>query len=195
MAITKIGHWGHNGQYIFVEVTNGHLDGLSLNDVFSVGDTLQPRKTRRTNPFSVLAQSNIPCDVSLLRPPALPPNIPSPPFSPAPPMPPPAPPAPPPPDGPPPPAPPPPLPPPPPIGDTMCPAAGYTLEYDNLDGDKCRGPGGANDWTPTVGCMDSELSIPELRGPTRVLRASCTKAVGHSDAWNGYVDQVRHSDS
>lgn len=194
IEVGMIGHWGHNSAWIFVQVINGQ-SGVSLNDIFSVGDTLYPRKAARSTPFSVLAHSNLPCDVALLKPPASPPNIPSPPFPPAPPAPPPLPPFSPCPSSPPPPSPPPPLPPPPPIGDVMCPASGYTLEYDNLDGDKCRGPGGTNDWTPTVGCQDSEFSIPELAGPPRVIETACAKSQSHSapTSWNGYVDQVRHA--
>ena len=76
------------------------------------------------------------------------------------------------------------------MGDVMCPAAGYTLEYDNLEGDKCRGPGGTNDWTPTVGCVDSEFSIPELSGPPRVVNAPCVKDQTRSQSWSTFVAQV-----
>ena len=84
--------------------------------------------------------------------------------------------------------------PPPPIGDIFCPAAGYALEYDSIDGDKCRGAGAAGNWTPTVGCQDSLYVIPTLNGPgraPRVLADTCFKSEGHSEAWGNHVEQCR----
>ena len=84
IEVGMIGHWGHNSAWIFVQVVNGQ-SGVSLNDIFSVGDTLYPRKAARSTPFSVLAHSNLPCDVALLKPPASPPMPPATPSPPAPP--------------------------------------------------------------------------------------------------------------
>ena len=89
----------------------------------------------------------------------------------------------------------PPNPPPPPLGDVLCSTPGYELVIDSIDGDRCEGIGGyPDDWHPPIGCMDPLYVIPELNGAdraTRILKAPCWHAVGHSNAWGNRVEQCQ----
>ena len=87
----------------------------------------------------------------------------------------------------------PPPPPPPPVGEVFCPAPGFSLDYDNIDGDKCVGSG-SNNWTVPVGCQDSIYAVPVLNGPDRaprVLASTCVESAGHSNAWGSYVEMCK----
>ena len=86
---------------------------------------------------------------------------------------------------------PPPLPPGLPIGEIVCPAPGYSLEYDSIDGDKCVGSN-SNNWTAPVGCQNSIYVVPELNGPgkaPRVVASTCVESPGHTNAWGSYVEK------
>ena len=60
----------------------------------------------------------------------------------------------------------------------MCPAAGYTLEYDNIDGDKCRGPGGdaAVSEPPTHRNIRADARRLRRLGATPLLLADLSSA-------------------
>jgi len=173
VEIWKVLHWGWSGNKIYVIP----LDyGQRLASIFNVGDTLYVKNKVRGFPNSVLPGTSTACDVDRLKPPGAPPSNPAPPFLPAPPAAPPSPPQ-------------HPSPPSGPLSDIVCPQAGYELAYDVLNGDKCIGTGGSDDWMPPIGCEDSLAIVLDNSGVVmepRALAAPCTGSL--NTAWGSWID-------
>ena len=207
IQIISVLHWGWGGRDVYLSPLTY---AGRVNSIFNVGDTMYVRRLTKMRPGSVLPYSTVACDVrNLVRPPSTPPPPPVPPFGPSPPMPPPSPPSP----------PLPPSTPPPPLSVTFC-GPGFYLNEGTVN-DKCVSIGGSGsctgtgcpdagldltNWTVPLGCQDSIDLVPAHSGTTgtcptgyinapdadpRVLAAPCFYNTGHSDAWNGHVQQCQ----
>ena len=75
LEVQRVSNWGHAGQWLFI-LCKSHGFNDTMSSVFGVGDTIRARNPERLVPLSVLPGTRTPCDVTLLRPPASPPQPP-----------------------------------------------------------------------------------------------------------------------